>query len=79
MSNTDEELQKIQFLAESFIGRRFGKLIVVSFCGTNKNKNTVWLCECDCGKFKKIITSSLTRKNKATRSHRLHSEIHLKK
>ena len=33
---------------ENLTGQRFGKLIVLDRVGT-KNKNTTWLCQCDCG------------------------------
>lgn len=39
------------------IGRRFGKLIVKSFAGTNKNNIAMWNCVCDCGN-KTIVSSN---------------------
>lgn len=31
------------------IGKRFGKLVVLSEYGRNKNRSVTWLCHCDCG------------------------------
>lgn len=31
-------------------GKRFGKLVVLSLAPKTKNRSTVWLCQCDCGK-----------------------------
>lgn len=39
-------------------GKRFGKLIVISF--DHSNKYAYWLCECDCGNEKVIRGSNLT-------------------
>lgn len=30
-------------------GEKVGRLTVIECVGTNKSKNTVWLCKCDCG------------------------------
>ena len=45
------------------IGRRFGKLTVVSRCGSEKGNGLsrkLWDCVCDCGKHKIVNTRSLT-------------------
>lgn len=36
-------------IIDSMIGKRFGKLIVVSFHGINEYRSYMWNCECDCG------------------------------
>ena len=41
------------------IGKRFGKLLVLSEAGRDKHRNILWLCRCDCGKEKIISGSSL--------------------
>ena len=33
---------------EDLIGRKFGRLTVISFFGKNKNRQGLWMCECDC-------------------------------
>lgn len=33
----------------SLIGQKFGKLTVISSAGTDKFRNSLWKCECDCG------------------------------
>lgn len=43
----------------SLEGKRFGKLLVIEK-SDNKGKNTAWLCKCDCGKEKNILTYNLT-------------------
>lgn len=35
---------------KSLIGERFGKLVVKEYAQTDKFRNTLWLCECDCGR-----------------------------
>jgi len=40
----------------NLIGRRFGRLVVLSKVGVNSRKSTTWLCACDCGKT--VIASS---------------------
>ena len=39
------------------IGRRFGKLTVISFAGTTKHNMAKWNCKCDCGN-KTIVSSN---------------------
>lgn len=51
---------------EDLTGRRFGKLIVIERKGSNKNKKSLWLVHCDCGKEKIVIGSNLT--NGSTKS-----------
>lgn len=40
-------------------GQKFGRLTVLSLIDKNKWRNTRWLCVCDCGKEKIILSSSL--------------------
>ena len=42
------------------IGKRFGKLTVVSLAEGTKNGYLCWLCKCDCGN-EKIVTSQALR------------------
>ena len=50
-------------MRKSLVGQRFGKLKVVGYEGTDKFRNGLWLCECDCGN--KIVEkgSLLTKGN----------------
>ena len=41
-------------------GKRFGRLLVISFFKVDKRQQTVWKCRCDCGKIKNISRSNLT-------------------
>lgn len=50
---------KKQYIDE--IGNRYGKLTVLSYEGTNKDKRSLWLCKCDCGGT--IITSGKSLRN----------------
>lgn len=34
---------------KNLTGRRFGKLTVITRCGTHKSGRALWLCQCDCG------------------------------
>ena len=40
-------------------GQKFGKLTVVKDSGERTKKGTMWLCKCDCGKFKLYSTGEL--------------------
>lgn len=44
-------------------GCRFGKLLVTSPYGSNKNGRKMWLCLCDCGNEKIICSANLLRKD----------------
>lgn len=47
------------------IGKRFGRLTVLSNTGKYQSSHVIWLCKCDCGKLTEVMTTnlSLTRKN----------------
>jgi len=47
-------------------GERFGKLVVVSYVGKDKNGKALWNCKCDCGK--ETIKSSSLLRNEMTKS-----------
>lgn len=48
---------------ESLIGRKFGKLLVISFSHYHSTRSTtVWDCLCDCGKHKKVARGELISK-----------------
>ena len=47
-------------------GKRFGILTVLSFEGSNKQGNSMWLCVCDCGNL--IIANSQNLKTGHTKS-----------
>jgi hypothetical protein len=44
-------------------GERFSKLTVIKRVGKNSNGNAIWLCECDCGNDKAIVSNSLISGN----------------
>ena len=43
------------------IGKRFGRLLVISQDGKDKRNNTTWLCQCDCGNQKVVNRVELTK------------------
>lgn len=47
-------------------GQRFGRLVAVKCVGSDKYKNKLWLCKCDCGGEK--ITTATVLKRGTTRS-----------
>jgi hypothetical protein len=46
-------------------GKRFGRILVISFKGNGKNYKTLWNCKCDCGK-EFVCTGSSLRSGNAT-------------
>lgn len=48
---------------ENIIGQKFGRLTVVEQKGSDKNRNMVWLCKCDCGNFIETTTNKLRSGN----------------
>ena len=40
-------------------GKKFGKLTVVSFAGSNKHGHAKWLCKCECGNEKTVTGNQL--------------------
>lgn len=41
-------------------GQKFTRLTVIGFHQTNKHAQKTWICQCDCGTQKIIITGALT-------------------
>src|SRR6266699_137798 len=35
---------------ENYVGRKFGKYLVLEFVGRDRSHNAVWKCRCECGK-----------------------------
>jgi hypothetical protein len=48
------------------VGKRFGRLVVLSFSHRNEGKQAFWLCQCDCGN--QIITQGYSITSGATKS-----------
>jgi hypothetical protein len=40
-------------------GQRFGRLTVVSYQGKSKKRISLWLCDCDCGCTRIVLSSNL--------------------
>lgn len=36
-------------LDSTIIGKRFGRLVVLSLVGRTRHRHTTWMCRCDCG------------------------------
>lgn len=49
-------------------GKRFGRLKVIRYDHSDKNRNAVFLCKCDCGNEKMIMGRRLITRTKPTRS-----------
>lgn len=43
------------------IGKRFGRLVVVEYRGSNAFQQSQYLCKCDCGKEKVVLAGNLTK------------------
>lgn len=44
---------------ENLVGLRYGKLTVIRRDGSNKHRNAMWLCRCDCSREISVSTNSL--------------------
>jgi hypothetical protein len=44
-------------------GKKFGRLSVIKFMGISSTHNAVWLCRCDCGQIKEVLSVSLVHGN----------------
>ncbi|MEK6884571.1 MAG: hypothetical protein AABY22_33370 [Nanoarchaeota archaeon] len=54
-----EEFKKLHPKAKYLIGEKFFRLTVVDFSKMDEKGKSIWLCECQCGNFKEIRSSSL--------------------
>lgn len=43
-------------------GKKFGRLKVIEYYGTNKNGRALWLCQCDCGNKKVVLGNTMISK-----------------
>ena len=48
---------------KNLTGLKYGRLTVIEISSKDKNGHYYWLCECDCGKIKKILGTHLLRGN----------------
>lgn len=44
---------------KNLTGQKFGRLTVIRQDGVSAHKKALWLCSCDCGKFKTVIGGNL--------------------
>ena len=42
-------------------GKKYERLLVIGYAGTDKNIKSHWYCECDCGRFCKVAAKSLVK------------------
>ena len=47
------------FYPRDHSGKTFGMWTVLSLCAHRKSKKTVWLCQCNCGEIKEVLTCHL--------------------
>ncbi len=52
---------KYDYGLKDIAGKRFGKLIIVGRAGSNKQRQALWFCKCDCGETKVISGATLRR------------------
>lgn len=52
------ELNKYQ---KDLSGQKFGQLVCLYPIGMTESRNTIWLCQCDCGNYHEAINTDLTR------------------
>lgn len=55
--------------ASNLIGQRFGRLVVIARNGSDRRGQSLWLCQCDCGKTLSVLGASLKRGYKKLRVH----------
>ena len=52
-----EVIKDLRF--EDLVGKKYGRLTVIENLGLNKHRQYEWLCQCECGNYKIVITSHL--------------------
>ena len=62
-------------IAQDLTGQKFGRLTVLSRADNEQNGNTRWLCQCDCGKQKTVLGSSLVSGHTKSCGCNQHSRI----
>ena len=55
-------------------GKRFGKLVAIEYAYSNKSKNAVWRCVCDCGN-ETFVNSQRLKSGKTKSCGCLKSEV----
>lgn len=69
------------------VGKRFGRLTVMSYGGKSKNRQATWVCKCDCGKVTEPICGYYLRsgetqscgclkKDLLAKRHKTHGKSH---
>ena len=61
-------------LGESLVGKKFGRLTVVSFEGFSPNRQSKWICLCECGNSTSVFRLNLIRGH-TTSCGCLHTEV----
>jgi hypothetical protein len=54
-TSTPPTTRTMHALTKLEIGKRYGRLVVVAFGGTNKHRHATWSCVCDCGKPSTVV------------------------
>lgn len=47
-------------MLKDFVGKRFGRLVVVEYAGLDKHGKRIWRCVCDCGRGSTVDSSRLS-------------------
>lgn len=48
---------------KDILGKKFGRLTVIGFSHIKKNRHSVWICSCSCGKRKSVVSANLRTGN----------------
>jgi hypothetical protein len=48
-------------LIKDISGQRFGRLVALSYSGSDRRGQAMWLCLCDCGAEKAVLANSIKR------------------
>lgn len=60
------------------VGERFGRLVVLEYAGTSKNRKAMWICECDCGNITQPIVGANLKAGGTKSCGCLRDEMHTK-
>lgn len=69
---------KIPKKAKDRTGERHGRLVFLKYVKSSKDRNAIWLCQCDCGNRPLISNKSITGKKAVKSCGCLKKENHLK-
>lgn len=60
---------------DEMVGRKFGRLTVLEYAGTDKHRKAMWICECECGNISRPIVGAYLKRGSTKSCGCLLSEI----